>query len=177
MRTAILAALAMALLTGTAAQAAIVEQGEGRFTIRNVAQVKAPPAKVYQALGQIERWWNPSHSYSGQSANLSMPLQPGACFCEKLPGGGVAHGRVVMAWPEQGLVRVDAALGPLQEQGVTGVLTFKLTPKDGGTEIVQTYAVSGGRPTLPKQFAAPVDGVISEQFARLQRYIETGKPQ
>ena len=39
-----------------------------------------------------------------------------------------------------------------------------------------TYRVSGDPGLQLNQFAAPVDGVIVEQFSRLIRYIDTGQP-
>jgi uncharacterized protein YndB with AHSA1/START domain len=140
-----------------------------------VAQVAAPPAKVYAAIGEIGRWWSDDHTYSGKAAYLSMSLQPNACFCEALPGGGVRHGTVEAAVPNQ-LVRIDAALGPLQDEGVAAALAFALKPKDGGTEVTVTYNVGGARPELTAAAAPGVDSVLGDQVARFKRYVETGKP-
>ena len=41
---------------------------------------------------------------------MTLTLKPGGCFCEALPGGGVQHGVVIMAWPAQGLVRLAKRL-------------------------------------------------------------------
>lgn len=174
MRIAVLAAVAALVVTGPAA-AAVVERGEGWVRMKSVQQIAAPPAKVYAALGEIGRWWDGEHTYSGDAANLSMPLQPGACWCETLPGGGVRHGVVELAWPEQGMLRVDAALGPLQDEGVRGALFFHLKPKDGGTELIITYNVGGARDVVTKG-AEGVDMVLNVQWERLKRYVETGKP-
>jgi hypothetical protein len=38
-----------------------------------------------------------------------------------------------------------------------------------------TYAVNGSSTSALDKSAAPVDGVLAEQFERLVRYIETGK--
>lgn len=169
-------AAAASLLAG-AAHAEIVEQAEGGFRLKQTVEVAAPPDKVYAALGEIGRWWDDAHSYSGKAANMSMPLEPGACFCEALPkGGGVRHGVVVLVWPDQRMVRLDAALGPLQDEGATGALTFQVKPKGEGAELVETYNVGGLRPAAAKSFAGPVDGVMTTQLKRLKSYVETGKP-
>ena len=41
------------------------------------------------------------------------------------------------------MLRLDAALGPLQEMAVSGVITFALDEKDGATTMVVTHRVSG----------------------------------
>lgn len=165
-----------ALAFATTAGAEVVRQDDGGFQLRNVAQVKATPARAYAALGEIGRWWNGAHSYSGRAANLSLELKPGGCFCESLPdGGGVEHGRVLLAWPAQGLLRLDAPLGPLQPEGLSAVLTFQIRPNGDGVEVVQTFAIGGTRPGLASQLA--VDQVVGEALARYARYLETGKPE
>lgn len=73
---------------------------------------------------------------------------------------------------------MNAPLGPLQERGATGVLTFQISEKPAGAvQVVQTYTVSGGRPGLAKEAAAPVDAVLADQLKRYAKYLETGKPQ
>lgn len=174
----VLALLATAMMTG-AARAEVAEQWETGFTTRNVVEVAARPERAYAALGEIGRWWSGAHTYSGVASNMTLELKPGACVCEALPGGGgVRHGTVVQAWPAQGTLRIEGALGPLQEMGVVGVLTFKITPKPGGlVEVVQTYTVGGGRAGLPKILAAGVDQVVGEQLRRYAKYVETGRPE
>jgi hypothetical protein len=171
------AAMAAAAIGG-GAHAEVAEQWETGFTTRNVVEVSARAERAYAALGEIGRWWNKDHTYSGSASNMSLELKPGGCFCEALPGGGVKHGTVVQAWPAQGTVRMEAALGPLQEMGVAGVLTFKINPKPGGVvEVVQTYTVGGGRAGLSKILASGVDQVVGEQLRRYEKYVETGKPE
>lgn len=174
MRIAVLAAIVAFAASGPT-QAAVVERGEGWVRMKTIQQIAAPPAKVYAAIGEIGRWWDSDHTYSGDAANMTMPLQPGACWCEALPGGGVRHGVVELAWPEQGMIRIDAALGPLQDEGVRGALFFHLKPKDGGTEVTITYNVGGARDFVTKG-AEGVDMVLNVQWERLKRYVETGKP-
>ncbi|HEY8615269.1 ATPase [Phenylobacterium sp.] len=174
----IMLAAAAVLACAGAAHAEVVRQDETSFQLRNVAQAKATPARAYAALGEIGRWWNGAHSYSGQAANLRLELKPGGCFCETLPdGGGVEHARVVMAWPSQGTVRLDGALGPLQQEGVAAALTFEIKANGDRVEIVQTYAVGGARPGMAKAFAGPVDAVMREALTRYARYLDTGKPE
>jgi uncharacterized membrane protein len=164
-----------ALMLAGAAQAEVVEQTDGGFRTRNVVEISAPADRVYAALGEVGRWWNGAHSYSGNAANLTMPLTAGGCFCETVGKGGVRHGVVVQALPGQ-LVRIEGALGPLQDEGASGALSFAIRPKGAGVEVVQTYNVGGLRPATAKGFAAPVDQVVREQLVRFEKYVETGKP-
>lgn len=175
MRIVALAALAALSLAG-AAHAEVVETNAQGFRLKSVLQIKAPPARVYQAIGELGRWWDDAHTYSGKAENITLPLQANGCWCETIPGGGsVRHGVVVLAWPQQGMIRADAALGPLQDEGVNGALFFHMKPKDGGTELTITYNVGGVRDATLK--AAPlVDGVMNGAWARLKRYVEAGKP-
>ena len=61
------------------------------FSIRHVVEVAAPPARVWDALIQPGRWWDPAHTWSGEARNLRIEPRPGGCFCEDLPDGGVRH--------------------------------------------------------------------------------------
>lgn len=174
MRIMVVAALAAAGLAG-GARAEVVDKGPSHFRLKFTQPIAAPPEKVFKALGEVGQWWDGAHSYSGKASNMTMPLTANACFCEALPGGGgVRHGVVEAVLPNQ-LVRVDAALGPLQDEGVSAALTFNLKAKDGGTELVTTYNVGGARDFVVS-IAPAVDGVLGGAVQRLKRYVETGKP-
>ena len=138
-------------------------------------KVAAPPSAVYGAIGQIERWWDGAHSYSGDAANLSLAMQPGGCWCERWAGGAVEHARVIMLLRDQA-VRIEGALGPLQNLGVSAVMTFLLKAEDGGTALTVGYRVNGTSQSGLDKLAAPVDGVLAGAVQRLKRYVETGKP-
>jgi uncharacterized protein YndB with AHSA1/START domain len=164
-------ALMMALALAGPAHAEVKSATDSGFRLENRITVAATPERAWVALGEIGRWWNSAHTYSGDALNMTMPLKVGGCFCEALPGGGVEHGRVIMVWPEQKMVRLQSALGPLQDEGVEAVLTFQVKPAPGGAEIVQTYNVGGARPEMVK--AAPlIDQVVGEQLGRLKTYLE-----
>ncbi|HRD45500.1 MAG TPA: SRPBCC domain-containing protein [Caulobacter sp.] len=170
---AALAGAAQMLVAG-AASAEVKSTWEAGLRTENRVVVAAPPEKVYLALGEIGRWWNGEHSYSGDSRNMTIELKPGGCFCEALPGGGVMHGEVILAWPGTTL-RIRGGFGPLQDEGASGALTFNLKKVEGGTEVVQTYAIGGLRPEMVK--AAPLfDSVFGEQLTRFKSYVETGQP-
>jgi hypothetical protein len=162
-------------LTAGGAQAAVTARSDTEFSASYRETVTGTPAQVYAAIGRVAQWWNPAHTYSGNAANLSLSLTGGGCLCEALPGGGVQHGVVLMAWQARNLVRLQAALGPLQGATTNAILTIEAkSAPDGQVEIVASYRVIGGAGL--GRLADPVDGVVGEQIARLARYVGTGKP-
>jgi uncharacterized protein YndB with AHSA1/START domain len=167
-------ALCGLLFEPATALADVVDSAPGGFTIRIGAEAGAPAARVYRALTeQIGSWWEKSHTFSGDAANLSIDTAPGGCFCEKLPGGGgVRHLTVVNADPGK-LLRMTGGLGPLQDLAVTGVMTWKLTEAAGKTTIELTYKVGGYLPGTAGigALAAPVDGVLTAQVKRLTQFV------
>jgi len=174
-RIAATAMLFVFALASPAARAEVKSSGQDHFQILFTERIGAAPAAVYAAIGQVERWWSGEHSYSGDAANLSLSMQPGGCFCERWAGGAVEHGRVVMLMRDQ-TVRLDAALGPVQNLGVSAVLSFLLKAEDGGTTLSVGYRVNGSSASGLDKLAQPVDGVLGIQVQRLKRLVETGKP-
>lgn len=178
LRTVLLpTALVAVCAAAPAALAEIASVGASGFDVRHEAAVAASPARVYRALTEeVGRWWHPDHTHSKNSRNLSIVPRPGGCFCEKLGnGGGAEHMRVVVAMPGR-LLRLDGALGPLQEAGLTGSMTWDLTGSGSSTKVVLTYGVGGHMRGEFQKIAAAVDSVLGEQLKRLEAFVETGKP-
>jgi uncharacterized protein YndB with AHSA1/START domain len=174
MRSAVLALLAMAIAAPAAA--AVVDAQPTGFEVHETAQIAAPPAQVYAALGRVGDWWTSQHTYSKDAKNLRLELKVGGCFCEQLPdGGSVGHMVVDMVQPNQ-FVRLAGALGPLASTGGAGHMAIRLPPKDNGTSVDLTYDFGGYAQGGMVQWAAPVDDVLGQQVARLKRYVETGRP-
>ncbi|HEY8242959.1 MAG TPA: ATPase [Casimicrobiaceae bacterium] len=175
-RPGVLAGVALAWLAlAVPVHAEVRSATPDAFQILFNDKVAAPPSAVYAAIGQIERWWDGAHTYSSDAANLSIAMQPGGCWCERWSGGAVEHARVVMLLRDQA-VRVEGGLGPLQNLGVSAVLTFLLKAEDGGTALTVGYRVNGSSASGLDKLAQPVDGVIGGAVQRLKRYVETGKP-
>lgn len=172
MKFAVLVA-ATALLAAGSARAEVTSTWEAGIRLENKVAIAAPPDRVYAALGDIGKWWDSEHTYTGDAANMTIALEPGACFCERFAkGGGVKHGEVVLAWPGQ-VLRIHGAFGPLQDEGPAGALTFTLKAVEGGTQVTQTYNAGGLRPEMVAN--APLfDQVIGGQLTRFKRYMETG---
>ena len=158
------------------AVACAAEVTSNGFLVRHDLLIAAPPAKVYDSLiGQVGLWWNEQHTYSGDSKNLSIDPRPGGCFCERLPNGGVEHMRVVHLRPNQ-IVRMVGGLGPLQASGVSGSMTWRLSPVDSGTKLELTYSVGGFIAGGFDNIAPAVERVLGDQADRLKRFVETGAP-
>lgn len=172
-------AAALAVVSGVASSAhgAVVAATPQGFALESTAIVAATPAKVFAALGQVPKWWDGAHSYSGVAANISVDMRAGGCWCEALSGGGsIEHMRIVQVRPGARLV-ARGGLGPLQGEGADGALTWALKAVPGGTELKQTYVVGGYMRQGGEVLASAVDAVMSAGFARLTRYIETGSPE
>ena len=114
--------------------------------------------------------------YSGDAKNLSIDARPGGCFCEKLPNGGaIEHLRVVYVAPRE-VLRLSGGLGPLQAAGVAGSMTWKLAGAGDNTRVQFTYSVGGFIDGGFEKVAPAVETVLREQFDRMKRFVETGKP-
>ena len=166
----------VACLCAADGASAAVEVSATGFLVKHEVMISASERKVYSALlRDIGKWWDPQHTYSGKSSNLSIDTRPGGCFCERLAsGGGVAHMTVVNLQPF-GLVRLTGALGPLQQSGVVGTLTWRLTSVGDGTKLEMSYSVGGYMEGGFDTMAPAVDEVLGHQVKRLKVFVETGK--
>ncbi|MBK6702544.1 MAG: SRPBCC domain-containing protein [Hyphomonadaceae bacterium] len=173
MRLFTIAFAATALLSAPIASAEVTSSSPSTFTIHVEAEVAASPQEAWRDLTRIERWWNSAHTYSGDASNLRLDARAGGCWCERWGNRqSVEHMRVVMVTEHEGTrtLRAIGGLGPLQEMGVTGVLTFTIEPHPNGAKIRMNYRVSGDPSLNLQALAAPVDSVMTEQFGRLVRY-------
>lgn len=162
----VLAALVLTFASVCPAVAAVKESADDRIALESVATATRSPGEVYRLLVNPGRWWDGAHTYSGAATNLRLDARAGGCFCEKVGRGSIEHGRVIYADPGK-LLRLDAALGPLQEMAVTGILTFKLEPDGSGTRITMTYRVAGALTMKGGQLAPAIDQVMTGQLNRL----------
>lgn len=163
MRTSpILATLAVAIVTASPAAAEIISRSENAFTLRFEGETRLGPDGVADAFSQVQQWWDPAHSYTGEAANLSLDLVPGGCWCEAMPDGSrFDHGRVEAV--ALGEVRLHAPFGPLRTMATRAELVVTYALVDGVVRPSWTFIVEGpGVGAL----AEPVDGVIGGGFAR-----------
>jgi hypothetical protein len=159
------------------AHAAVTATSDIGFATQNSVEIVAEAGAVYALLSVPGRWWNDGHTYSGDSANMTLDPRAGGCFCETLPDpagkpGSIEHGRVIYAVPGKQL-RLSAALGPLQSEGVVGTLDFTIQPKGKGVQVIMTYVVGGYLRAGPTAIAPIVDQVLNEQLQGLKRAAES----
>src|SRR5262249_18796007 len=107
-------AVVAASFVATPVRGAVQGSNAGGFTVREDVESAGPPASAWKRLIDVGSWWDPHHTYSGRSSNLTLTLRPGGCWCEKLEKGGfVRHLEVVLMIPEKTL-RLTGGLGPLR---------------------------------------------------------------
>lgn len=172
------AILVLATFSGmSVAKADIASSSANGFSVKHVVEAAGvPPATAWAGLTDVGRWWDPEHTYSGDARNLNVDPVPGGCFCEKLGMyAGVKHAEVVFAQPPKTL-RFSGALGPLQEFGVNGSMTWSIEAAGGGSRITMIYNVGGAADRPLSDWAPIVDEVLGVQVKRLGRFLVTGHP-
>ena len=163
--------LALATLaTPAVAQAEVVSASANGFEVRHVVQTVSPAPAAFDAFTRIPQWWNKEHTYSGDSATMSLSLTPGGCFCERLPtGGGVEHMRVAYIVPGERLV-LTGSLGPLLFEATTGVMDVQVERIAGGSRLTMNYRAAGFANGGADKYAPLVDQVLGEQMARFRKF-------
>ncbi len=181
MRKSIPAILALAATSfASPLSAEVIAADNSSFITRAEAVVEADTKAAWLALISPARWWSGEHTWSADAANLTLVPQAGGCFCERIPEvedaeritleGSVEHMRVIQAYPEVAL-RMNGALGPLQSEPVTGILTIALSEVEDGTKIVFEYNVGGSMRYPVPVISAAVDGVMTLQLTRLSELL------
>ena len=154
------------LFSSSPALAEVTHSAPNGFEIRHVAEVSGTPAEAMARFGQVARWWNPEHSYSGKAENLRLGLKPGDCFCETLPGGGgIEHLRVTYLEPGKRLT-LTGGLGPLLFQATAGVMDVQFAASGSGARVTVTYSAAGFAKGGADKIAPAVDQVLGEQMRR-----------
>ena len=160
------------MLMATGASAEVVSRTADGFVLRYEVALETTPEDAWTAVGEVGRWWNGAHTYSGSAINMTLPLEVGGCLCEALTDGTIfEHGRVTRTDPQTGVV-LDAPLGPLKGKATRADLGLTWASEGSGLTLAMTFTVEG--PGLGA-FAGPVDGVMGDQFARWVRYVEAGE--
>ena len=160
----------VALATPAIAPAEVVSASPHGFEIRHIVQTVTPQPAAFDAFAQLPQWWGKDHTYSGDSANLSLSLNPGGCFCERLPdGGGVEHMRVAYVVPGERLV-MTGSLGPLLYEATAGVMDVRVERIAGGSRLILNYRVAGFANGGADKLAPLVDRVLGEQMARFRKF-------
>ena len=159
--------LALVLAFSSTAIADVMSKGPGGFILQISADVPVSAEEAYNQFVNIGEWWDPSHSYYGDSANFSLEQKAGGCFCEKSGANEVMHMLVTYVKPGVEL-RMTGGLGPLQMMGVHGGMSWSFADLGGGnSRITQTYNVTGYIEDGFDMLAEVVNQVQTGQLNRL----------
>ena len=164
-----LLALAMVAAPATA-NAEVVSASNNGFEVRHSVAIVVPQPAAFDAFARIAEWWNPEHTYSGKSSNMTLSLEPGGCLCERFPnGGGIEHLHVTFVEPGEHLV-LTGSLGPLLYLATAGVMDIKVERIAGGARLTLDYKVAGFANGGADRLAPMVDQMLGDQMARYRRF-------
>lgn len=167
--------LIASFLFANTTSAEVAQADAASFLVTHRIVVPTDSAESFKALTHPELWWSSEHTWSGSASNLRLDPHAGGCWCEQWSDGQVEHGRVLFIKTNE-LLRVNAALGPLQAMAVNAVLDFQLTPGKDGTQIDVSYRVSGPASAKLDGIAPGVDKVLGEQTTRLKALLDSKGP-
>ena len=114
------------------------------FSITNVSESHAPIEVVYSHfIEHVDMWWPKDHTW--WKGSLRIDEQAGGCFCETTDNASAVHMLISYVEPQKKVI-MTGGLGPLQEMGVTGALTWEFSTIEGNTpktKVTLTYNASG----------------------------------
>ena len=114
------------------ASAEVVSRTADGFALRFQSGMETTPEDMIATVGELPKWWDKAHTYTGDNANLSLDFEPGGCWCETMADGArFQHARVVSITPDT--VVFDAVAG----EGV-----FDFTVRTAAMSAL-VYAVAG----------------------------------
>jgi len=150
-----------------AAHAEVIESSPERYVLKQQMESSLPPSELWKRLIEPSSWWHPDHTYSGDSANLSLDVQAGGLWREDWQGNSVFHGSILQVQTEKTL-RLNAPFGPLQGLAVNVVWTINIEPVESGGSLVTFDEVANGTAASKLDaLAGAVDFVKTEAIKRL----------
>lgn len=162
-------------LSATCIHAEVTSKGETGFKLEIIGEVAVTPNEAYEQFINIGQWWLKSHTWYGDSSNLRIDPRAGGCFCEISGDNEVLHMLVTFVKPGSELKMVGG-LGPLQMMGLHGGMSWRFEKIESGTQIIQTYNVTGYAPGGLSDLADIVDNVQTNQLNALIEKIKSKKP-
>jgi uncharacterized protein YndB with AHSA1/START domain len=166
---------AIVLLLAAPATASVVHADNHGFEVSQSVDVKLSAADALAAFTRVSSWWMSDHTYSGNTANLSLDPRPGGCLCERFPGGGgVEHLRVTYFEPGKILI-LTGAMGPLLHEAVNGVLIIHVDAAQGGSRLTIDYRASGFANGGGGKFAAMVDRMLGDTIGHYQKFANSAR--
>ncbi|GGW77206.1 SRPBCC family protein [Alteromonas halophila] len=166
--------ISVALFCSLPAAAEVLQVENHGFMIKNTSSTAATPQQVYTALTEnVDNWWPKDHSW--WRGTFSIDPVAGGCFCEIAGDKQARHMQIAHVAPPVRLV-MEGGLGPLQQMGISGALTWSITPSqnEDATQITLTYNVHGISPSGFEELASVVDRVQASQLQALADYVSAG---
>jgi uncharacterized protein YndB with AHSA1/START domain len=166
-----LALTSASISLGVAAE--VVDSSTQGFTIEFKQVINASPADVYGGLtDNVGQWWLDDHTWFGNGKSMQLDARAGGCFCEIFGSSQTQHLQVAMVIPNQ-FVRLLGGLGPLQGEGVSGVMEWRVNKlEEASTELTVFYRVGGYTPNDLSQWAPAVESVLQQQMAAMKTFVE-----
>ncbi|MEM7280361.1 MAG: SRPBCC domain-containing protein, partial [Pseudomonadota bacterium] len=153
--------------------AEVMDSADDGFHLKIIVEVDVPRGETYRQFLRVGEWWNSDHTWFGDAKNMYIEPVAGGCFCEVDGGQSVLHMLVSFVRPGR-TIRMLGGLGPLQEMGLQGVMTFQFDDIDGGgTRVTHEYRVTGYAKGGLKGLAPVVDQVQRDQVQRLKARLES----
>ena len=165
--------LLFSLALTPAAAADVTSKSQTGFSLKITGEVSASPAEAYRQFINVSEWWIESHTWFGDATKLSIDPRAGGCFCEISGDREVLHMLVTYVEPGKELKMVGG-LGPLQMMGIHGGMSWRFIQTEGGTEIIQSYNVTGYAHGGLSDLAEIVNAVQTSQLNALVKKINTG---
>jgi len=170
MLKALITAASLAMAAGPAV-AEVVSRTPDSFTLRYAVGAEIVPEDIPSSLADLPGWWDPSHTYTGSAANLSLDLAPGGCWCEKLADGtNFDHGRTLSVADDQ--IVFHAPFGPLRGKTTRADLVVSWPAANRGWTPTWTMTVEG--PGVGAM-AEGVDAVMGAGYQRWLTWLERGE--
>jgi uncharacterized protein YndB with AHSA1/START domain len=161
---------AFALAVASPAGAEVVHADNHGFEVSQEAIVRLAAPDALMAFTRVSSWWMADHTYSGNTANLSLDPRPGGCLCERFPGGGgIEHMRVTYFEPGKYLI-LTGATGPLLHEAVNGVMNVRVEGVEGGARLTLDYRASGFANGGAEKFAAMVNQMLGDTIDHYRVY-------
>lgn len=153
----------------------IADSSATGFTVKHEIKINCPADSLWQSFLRVGDWWDPEHTWSGDSKNLFIQPYAGGVFGEKLANGGsVLHMTVYYIAPGTSVI-LRGGLGPLMALGVEGSMSFTFLPDGNNSKLMFHYMVGGYCPGGLWRYAPLVDKVLGHQLERLKQFAEGKK--
>ena len=162
-----------ALAVAAPASAEVVSRTADGFVLRFQSGMDTTPEDMIGTVGELPKWWDGAHTYTGDNDNLSLDFTPGGCWCETLADGTQFHHAEVVSITDDTVV-FNAPLGPLNGKATKAEMTFHIggEGETAGWLVSIDFVVEG--PGLGAM-ADGVNGVMEQAFGRFVHHLHYGE--